>query len=150
MNTKRNVYIMLGVLIAVDLIFAIMAFVSPQLWFKIFHSIPYVTAHGFLKRCGADWLAFAVLQTFAFFRWEKRPYWLAIVAGVRFSNIFTDWTYLWFAPGISMFGRLSLFLVSPFNLMLGFYFLWRYRIFTASTGRGEAAKGEWMDIFWGR
>lgn len=118
-------------LILLDVAIAIVALFFPAFWFKVFHDAPYIDPQGFLRRCGANWLAFALIQAIALFRWEKRPYWLAVVAGVRFSDMFTDWAYLWFSSSITIFGRISLFIISPLNLLLGLYLLKAYKKYIA-------------------
>jgi len=120
---RRKTYGLLIALILLDIIITIAAFFSPSVWFKIFHNAPYIDPQGFLRRCGANWAAFALIQTIALFKWERKPYWLTIVAGVRFSDMFTDWTYLWFCSSVTIFGRISLFIISPLNLLFGIYFL---------------------------
>jgi hypothetical protein len=124
---KNKINWLLISLILLDITISIVAFLFPQFWFKIFHGAPYIDPQGFLRRCGTNWAAFALLQIIALAQWEKKPYWLAIVAGVRFSDIFTDWTYLWFSSSITVFGRISLFAISPLNLIFGLYFLSTYK-----------------------
>ena len=131
MPKKVNVYILLGALIVLDATISVVAFLFPAAWFKVFHNASYIDPQGFLRRCAANWLAFAVIQGLAFLKWKKEPYWLAVVAGVRFSDMFTDWTYLWFSSSITIFGRISLFVISPLNLLLGLYFLKAYKKYTA-------------------
>ena len=123
----RRVSAILASLAALDLTLATVGFFFPQLWFTIFHGVDYVDPQGFLRRCAANWLAFGILQAVAYTRWRRQPYWLVLIAGVRLSDIFTDWTYLHFAHDITWFGRVSLFAVSPANLALGFYLLRWYQ-----------------------
>ena len=123
---EKKITSLLIFLIALDVTISIGAFFFPDLWFRIFHGVPYNDPQGFLRRCGANWGAFALFQIIALVKWKKRPYWLAIVAGIRFSDIFTDWTYLFFSSDITMFGRVSLFAVSPLNVLFGLYFLYAF------------------------
>ncbi len=99
-------------------------FFAPSLWFAIFHGAPYIDPQALLPRTAAAWAAFALLQTIAAFKWKERPEWLLVVAGVRLSDMFTDWTYLALCHDVTWFGRLSLAAVSPANLVIGLY-LWR-------------------------
>ncbi len=110
-------------LVVLDVTLSTVAFFFPQLWFDLFHGVPYVDPQGYLRRCAANWTAFALFQAIALARWRRSPHWLAVVAGIRLSDIFTDWTYLWFCQDITFFGRASLFVVSPANLWLGWQFL---------------------------
>ncbi len=78
---------------------------------------------GLLRRTGAVWAAFTLLQFVALIRWQRYPHWLVLVAGVRLTEIFSDWTYLFFCSNITWFGRLALF-VSPLgNLAFGWILL---------------------------
>jgi hypothetical protein len=131
-TNKSRIYGVLSALIALDLVIAGVAFFAPQLWFKIFHGVDYVDPQGFLRRCAANWLAFALIQIIALAKWEQKPYWLAVVAGVRFSDIFTDWTYVFFCANITTFGKISLLIMSPLNVVLGLYFLNAYKRLTKS------------------
>ena len=127
MENENKINALLIALIILDATITIVAFFFPEFWFELFHGALYVDPQGFLRRCAANWAAFALLQSIALFKWKKKPYWLAIVAGVRFSDMFTDWTYLWFCTGITNFGRISLFVISPLNVLLGIYFLNAYK-----------------------
>ncbi|HEY0082184.1 MAG TPA: hypothetical protein VGB61_05285, partial [Pyrinomonadaceae bacterium] len=93
-NTVRGLLLFLIVL---DVVLSTLALCYPETWFKIFHGVAYIDPQGLLRRTGALWAAFVLLQTVAFFRWEREPYWLALVAGVRLTELFSDWTYLYFA-----------------------------------------------------
>lgn len=76
----------------------------PKLWFTIFHNAEYIDPQALLKRTGGVWIAFTLLQAYAYFCFEKKPHWLVLVAGVRMTELFSDWIYLasashatWFA-----------------------------------------------------
>ena len=118
---------LLSSLVLLDVTLTIWAFFFPRLWFAAFHGVPYDDPQGFLKRCAANWAAFALFQLVAWRRWRKQPDWLVVVAGLRLSDIFTDWTYLFSAHDITWFGRVALFAVSPANLAIGWYLLRTYR-----------------------
>ena len=124
---RRTIYVLLLSLVLLDIVISFLAFFFPETWFKLFHNSDFIDPQGFLRRCAANWTAFALIQTLAFIKWERKPYWLAIVAGVRFSDIFTDWAYLWFSSGTTHFGKITLFFMSPFNLLLGLLFLNAYK-----------------------
>lgn len=123
-NTLKNrIIALLLFLAALDVTLSIAALFFPDFWFAVFHGVDYVDPQGFLRRCGANWTAFALFQIIALFKWRKKPYWLLIVAGIRLSDIFTDWTYLLFCNDITWFGRISLFVVPPCNLLFGWYLI---------------------------
>jgi hypothetical protein len=115
---KRVPAILIG-LIALDVTIATVAFAFPQLWYTVFHGVGYVDPQGLLRRMGANWAAFALLQIVAWRRWREEPVWLAIVAGARWSDGLTDWTYLVFANDLTWFARVSLFAASPMNWIAG-------------------------------
>ncbi|MBI3555036.1 MAG: hypothetical protein HY074_02080 [Deltaproteobacteria bacterium] len=124
----KQVSRVLASLVALDATLAFVAFGFPQLWFTIFHGVDYADPQGFLRRCGANWLAFCLLQIMALAKWRREPHWLVLIAGVRLSDIFTDWTYLYFAHDITWFGRITLFTTSPANLVVGIYLLRAYKM----------------------
>ena len=124
---RRRIDILLLGLIALDVALAAAAFSSPRLWYAVFHGVPYVDPQGLLPRMAANWSAFALIQLWAYWNWKSEPHWLAVVAGVRLSDMFTDWTCLYFCRDITLFGRVSLFQVSPANVLIGWYLLRSYR-----------------------
>jgi hypothetical protein len=122
--TTRQIDFVLSGLLIFDLILTSWVFFAPDLWFEVFHGVPYHDPEGFLRRCGANWAAFALFQGIARWRWKQNNTWVAVVAGVRLSDIFTDWTYLYFAADITPLGRLGLLGASPMNMITGWW-LWR-------------------------
>jgi hypothetical protein len=120
-------------LLALDVVLTVAAFALPDLWFRVFHGIAYDDREGFLRRCGANWAAFAVLQAIALVRWRREPWWLLVVAGARLGDVFTDWTYLFFAQDVTWFARASLLTTSPGNLVAGVFLIRSWHC-----GRSEA------------
>ena len=127
MPTERRVNALLGFLVLLDLTLTIWALAFPQLWFTVFHGVIYDDPQGFLRRCGANWAAFLLCQTIALVRWRRDAVWLAVVAGVRLSDIFTDVTYVFVAHDTTMFARLTLAPTSLGNLVFGVFLLRAYR-----------------------
>jgi hypothetical protein len=122
--TTRQVDFVLSGLFIFDVILTSWVFFAPDLWFRVFHGVPYNDPEGFLRRCGANWAAFALFQGIARLRWKQNVAWIAVVAGVRLSDIFTDWTYLYFAADMTPLGTLGLLGASPMNMIAGWW-LWR-------------------------
>ena len=122
----KQVYGVLGALVLLDVVLSLWVFISPELWFTAFHGVPYEDPQGLLPRMGANWSAFALFQILALLRWHKDRWWLAVVAGIRLSDIFTDWTYLACCGDITWFGQISLAVTSPMNLLVG---LWLLKVF---------------------
>lgn len=125
MNSKHKtiISILLLGLVGLDLVYAIMCFFFPELWYKLIHDADYIDPQGLLRRTASIWAAFAVFQFIAFLMWQKHPYWLAIVVGLRFSELFADWTYLYFAQDISWSGRLGLLISTPANIGISLFLL---------------------------
>src|SRR6266702_3424092 len=85
--------------LAEDTILFVLAWTAPDLWFRIFHdAAPAGLEVTLLRRSAGQWAAFALAQAIALWCWRKKPEWLAVVAGVRFSDLFTDLSYVLAAP----------------------------------------------------
>jgi hypothetical protein len=123
---RTGVYALLVFLVIKDIVLSVTAIAFPEAWFKVFHDAPYVDPQGLLTRTGAVWVAFTLLQLLAVFRWEKEPWWLVLIAGVRWTELFSDWTYLYVAQGKTTLGGLGLFLAPPANLAFGAFLVWAY------------------------
>ena len=119
--------ILLIFLIFLDIILFTLCLFFPKVWFKLFHKDEYVDPQGLLRRTGAVWAAFTLFQFIAYRRWQKEPYWLAVVAGIRFTEIFSDWIYLYFAKNTTWLGRMGLLISPPANLLFGVFLLGSYR-----------------------
>jgi hypothetical protein len=133
---RNAIRVLLLFLVVLDVVLSTLAVGFPETWFKIFHGVDYVDPQGLLRRTGALWVAFTLLQATALFRWEKQPYWLALVAGVRLTELFSDWTYLYFAHNITAYGRIGLLIAPPGNLLFGWYLI---RSYLKAVGNGRPA-----------
>jgi hypothetical protein len=130
---ERRVHGLLWFLVLLDTTLVTWAFGFPNLWFTVFHGTPYDDPQGFLRRCGANWAAFLLCQTIALVRWKRDPVMLAVVAGVRLSDIFTDVTYVIVAHDTTLFAKLTLAPMSLGNLLFGLFLLRAYRWRVAAT-----------------
>lgn len=126
LELKTVIKIVLIVLIVLDVMYAITCLFLPQMWFDTIHGVPYVDPQGLLRRTGAIWATFALLQLIALIRWPTRTYWIAIIAGVRLSEIFADWAYLFFAQDKTAFGSIALFVATPANIAISLFFFRSY------------------------
>ena len=63
-------------------------------------------------RTGAVWASFTLFHLIALLKWHRQPYWLPLVAGVRLTEVFSDWVYLSMAESITWFGKVGLFIAS--------------------------------------
>ena len=88
-----------------DTIIFLMSWLAPDVWFQLFHdAAPTGLDVAFLRRSGGQWAAFALAQAIALWRWQRRPVWLPIVAGLRFSDLFTDVSYMLAVPSLTTLG----------------------------------------------
>jgi hypothetical protein len=124
---RRRINILLIGLVLYDIALSATCLISPQTWFQSFHGADYVDPQGLLYRTGAVWVAFSLFQLVARLKWEVQPVWLAVVAGIRLTEIFSDWTYIYVAENLTRFGWFALFVNPPGNLLLGWYLLKSYR-----------------------
>lgn len=106
-----------------DFALAAGAAVFPEFWFRFFHDAPYIDPQALLRRTGAIWAAFGVFHLVALWAWKRQPWWLAIVAGMRLSEIFADLTYLCLAESVTTNGKVSLLLATPSNIFFSVFFL---------------------------
>ncbi len=97
-----------GALIEDSVIF-ILAWAWPDLWFRLLHGM--MAAPGgaglevaLLRRGAGQWLGFALAQAIALWRWRREPEWLAVVAGARMTDMFTDISYMIAVPGLTGLG----------------------------------------------
>jgi hypothetical protein len=101
-----------------DTVIFVLAWVYPDLWFQLFHhATPAGLEVALLRRSAGQWAAFALAQAIAIARWRKKPVWLAVVAGVRFSDLFTDISYILAAPTLTPLGWLLLSPPAVLNLV---------------------------------
>jgi hypothetical protein len=126
---EKAVPIVIGSIIVMDFVLSGIILISGDAWFDLVHGTDYVDPQGLLKRTGALWLSFAIWQTVAFFRWRQAPHWLMILAGFRFGDLFSDWTYWLDANDHTVLGHIGLLLASPGNLLLALFFYRAYFVF---------------------
>lgn len=130
MRNQRLIQTLLVGLVVVDAVLVVWAFGFPDLWFDSFHRTLEGSAGAelFLKRCGANWAGFLLFQVLALMYWKAQPFWLAIVAGLRFSDLFTDAVYALFAEDLTWLASLSLPVMGLLNFALGWFFLRSYLV----------------------
>jgi hypothetical protein len=116
-----------GALTEDTVIFAL-AWVAPDLWFRLFHdSAPAGLEVALLRRSAGQWAAFALAQAIALWCWRERPEWLAVVAGIRFSDLFTDISYILAVPTLTRLGWILLLPPALLNLVGVVIMLWGYK-----------------------
>ena len=130
---RKFIYILLAFLVILDIILSITAIFFPTTWFMLMHGTAYVDPQGLLARTGALWAAFVLVQFIALIKWEKYPWLLILVSGMRLTEIFSDWVYLHATQNITMFGRLGLLIAPLSNLAFGLVLVWFYLKMTKET-----------------
>jgi hypothetical protein len=118
---------LLGYLIVLELVLVTWTLALPRTWFAWMYGIPYDDPAGLLRRTGAVWAAFLLLQVIALVRWRRAPYWLALIAGVRLTELFSDLTTLAVAEKVTWFAWATLPVATISNLGFGIVLIWFYR-----------------------
>ncbi len=135
-NLKISVDVVLVAAILIDVVLCGLTWVSPETWFEVLHGTSDNAAfYPFLRRCGGHWAAFALFQLVALVRWRQAFHWLVLAAGLRFSDLFTDLTYLLSSPNLSSGGGLSLLVPPVLNLGMGLLLMYAFHQALAATGR---------------
>ena len=119
----RAVRAVLAGLVALDTVLAAWGFFAPALWFRFFHGADAVDPQGLLRRCAANWLAFAILQVVALVRWRRERGWLAAVAGMRLGDALTDVTCLVFCATATPAAYVLFPVAGAGNLLVGMWLL---------------------------
>lgn len=125
--SSRNISILLGFLVLLDLFLAGICLLWPDQWGMLMHGMAYDDPAGNVRRMGAVWLAFLLLQGWALVDWRRLPHLLVLVAGVRLTEIFSDWVLWYHADSLTVFGHFGLLIAPPSNLLFGIYLLGAYR-----------------------
>jgi hypothetical protein len=131
LRSAKGVTLILIALTLLDVGLASFALIAPQRWFLAMHGQPYADPAGLLARTGAIWAAFALLQLIATVRWQRSSLWLPLVAGVRLTELFSDWTYLLAADATTIAGKIGMLSAPVVNLVVAIYLIRRYRAFNA-------------------
>jgi len=126
---KIVILLYLWVALIEDTALFLISWLAPGLWFRIFHfalpTTPFEVA--FLRRSGGQWAAFALAQAITLWRWRRNPEWLAVAAGIRFSDLFTDICYILAVPTLTRVGWFMLIPPAFLNLLGVIIFLKGYK-----------------------
>lgn len=133
---RTQVNALLLFLVALDVVLSAVALFWPDRWFAVMHGLPYLDPAGLLRRTGAVWAAFVMLQAIALLRWQNQPYWLPLIAGVRFTELFSDWVTIVVAKQMTLAGTILLAIAPPANLLFGLLLLSTYRASVHGCRRG--------------
>jgi hypothetical protein len=119
---------------AIDVGLTMGVIVSPGAWFGTLHGTGYDAMDlAFLRRCAAEWAVFAILQGVTLVLWRYFPGMLLVVAGARFADVLTDWTYLASSETVTVWAWPGLIAPGLMNLGMGILLL---------LGHAEAVKAD--------
>ncbi|TMQ13266.1 MAG: hypothetical protein E6J90_28950 [Deltaproteobacteria bacterium] len=124
---RAQVNVVLFLLVVLDVFLSTVAICFPEHWSQTFHAMPYDDPAGLLRRTGSVWVAFTLLQAIALFRWQKQSYWLPLIAGVRFTELFSDWVTIIAAKQMTTLGTAALLISPPGNLLFGLILISTYK-----------------------
>jgi hypothetical protein len=131
---KTVIVIYLWAALAEDTLLFLLSWLAPDTWFRLFHAAaPAGLEIALLRRSGGQWAAFALAQAITLWRWRKDTVWLAVTAGVRFSDLFTDLSYTVAAPSLTTAGWILLCPPPLLNLVGVVIMLRGYRQARSST-----------------
>src|SRR4051812_16069585 len=92
-----------------DTVLFVLSWIAPDIWFRLFHAgVAAGLETALLRRSAGQWAAFALAQAITLVRWRKDPVWLAVSAGIRFSDLFTDISYILAVPSLTTIGWIVL------------------------------------------
>jgi enamine deaminase RidA (YjgF/YER057c/UK114 family) len=104
--------------LAEDSLLFVLAWIDPELWFRLLHdAAPEGLEIALLRRSAGQWAAFALAQAIVLWRWRRRPEFLAVAAGIRFSDLFTDVSYILAVPTLTRLGWIVLLPPPLLNLV---------------------------------
>ena len=116
---KTFIVIYLWAALVEDTVLFVMAWIAPDIWFRVFHAgVPAGLEIALLRRSAGQWAAFALAHAITLWRWPKEPVWLAVSAGVRLSDLFTDVSYIVAVPSLTTLGWILL-VPPPFLNLIG-------------------------------
>jgi hypothetical protein len=82
---KAVIVIYLWAALVEDTVLFVMAWLAPDIWFRLFHAaVPAGLETALLRSSAGQWAAFALAQAVTRWRWKKDPVWLAVSAGGAF------------------------------------------------------------------
>jgi len=72
-------------------VLSVTAIVHPDRWTETFHHLPYIDPAACSAAPAPSGSPSRSSRPSLCFRWQKQPYWLPLIAGVRFTELFSDW-----------------------------------------------------------
>ena len=122
--------------LVLDLVISYLAWSDPGQWFWFFHDrAPQGLEIALIRRAAGQWTAFALAQALALIFFRRHPVWLAIMAGIRLSDVFTDLFYMLGAQPLTGHGWLVLAPLPLVNVAGVFLLLRCHAALRAQTSR---------------
>src|SRR5258708_12231821 len=86
---RTIILVYLWVALAEDTVLFLMAWLAPNIWFRVFHAAaPAGLETAFLRRSAGQWAAVALAQALTPWRGRKEPVWLSPPARLPFPELF--------------------------------------------------------------
>ncbi len=126
----KLINLLLLFLVLLDIGLSAICLLRPDLWVKLMHGIDFIDTLGVIRRMGGVWLAFVLFQLVALLFWQKYPILLVLVAGIRFTEIFSDWFYWYSAGQLTWFANFGLLIAPPSNIIFGIILITTYKKFS--------------------
>src|SRR5258708_33840958 len=84
---RTIILVYLWVALAEDTVLFLMAWLAPNIWFRVFHAAaPAGLETAFLRRSPGQWAAVPLAPAITLWRWREGPGWLALAAARGFSH----------------------------------------------------------------
>ncbi len=130
----KQVNYMLILLIVMDLVLSVWSLFFPELWWQFFYDRAYEDPQGLQRGYGALWAGFLLLQVLAYLRWKRELWWLPLIAGVHFTEMFVNWMLLAVGEQFTWMGWIAYALTPPATVFFSFFLLNRYKKIVAAGG----------------
>ena len=127
-NKKQINYVLLF-LCFMDIVLPAWVFFFQESFIKFVHGEAYAEPTGLLERLGIVWFTFLIFHIITLIKWQKKPHWLVLSAGIRFTEMFADAFYIFSADDVGFFGW-GFLSSPPANFLLGLFLLKSYEKIT--------------------
>ncbi len=132
----KQVDYMLIFLVLMDLVLSVWALFFPALWWQFFYDRPYEDPQGLQRGFGALWAGFLLLQGLAYLRWKCELWWLPLIAGVHFTEMFVNWMLLAVGEQFTWYGWIGYALTPPATVFFSLFLLTRYHKIVGASWSG--------------
>ena len=106
---KTLIVIYLSLATVEDTVIFLLAWLAPDLWFRLFHAgVPAGLETALLRRSAGQWAAFALAQAITLWRWPKDPRLARRERRHPLFRLFTDVSYILAVPSLTPLGWMLL------------------------------------------